>query len=436
MSASVGVNSTDSCSQLLNLIDRSGACLIDGGLTSLGDRMRAGLISKLSATALLLVFSLGAAPVRGETSFFERIMVVGRGDTIAGMLSGAGVDDTVIHGVVSALAPIFPPRSLRQGQEIAVTLDPARDNALVAMEVDAGRGRTVRARLLNERWQAEEVLAPQKRMLAVATGEVDGGLFPAAVQAGLPPGLALSVVRMMGHQVDFQRDLQPGDRFAILFERFRDPDGGLLGHGRVLHVELELSGKRLAFWRHETRGGGADWFDENGHSIRRSFLRTPLDGARISSRFGMRSHPILGFNRMHAGIDFAAPTGTPVYAAANGTVISARSEGAYGRIVRLRHANATETRYAHLSRFARGVGPRRSVKQGDVIGYVGSTGLSTGPHLHYEVVVSGRAVDPGRHVMAPVRLAGRDLVGFQNARAKLAQLAGRIGPRAEIAMVE
>lgn len=397
--------------------------------------MRSGLISKLSWLGVLAGIVIGSVPARAEMSFFERIMVVGQGDTIAGLLSGAGIEPTVIHGVVDAVTPIFPPRALRQGQEIAVTLDPARDNALVAMELDAGQGRTIRARLHGERWQAEEVRAPQKRMLAVAAGEVDGGLFPAAVEAGLPPGLALSVVRLLGHQVDFQRDLQPGDRFAILFERFRDPDGGLLGHGRVLHVELELSGKRLAFWRHETRGG-TDWFDENGHSIRRAFLRTPLDGARISSRFGMRNHPILGFNRMHAGTDFAAPTGTPVYAAANGTVISARNEGAYGRIVRLRHANATETRYAHLSRFAQGVGPRRVVKQGDVIGYVGSTGLSTGPHLHYEVVVNGRAVDPARHVMQPVRLAGRDLSGFQRARASLSQLAGRIGPRAEIAMAE
>ncbi len=363
-------------------------------------------------------------------------MVVRPGDTLAGILLGAGIDRAVVHGVVGATATLFPPRSLRQGQEVAVTLDAARDDALVAMEVNAAPGRTIRARLDGERWHAEEVIAPQQRMLAVAAGSIDGGLFPAAVAAGLPPGLALAVVRMMGHQVDFQRDIQPGDNFAILFERFRDTEGGLLGHGRVLHVELELSGRRLAYWRHEGRDGSADWYDEQGNSLRRTFLRTPLDGARISSGFGPRNHPVLGFNRFHRGTDFAAPSGTPVYAAANGTVLSARHEGDYGRIVRLRHAAGTETRYAHLSRFARGIGPRKAVRQGDVIGYVGSTGLSTGPHLHYEVVIAGRAVNPAQHVSRPVRLAGREQMAFQAARRALALYAARLAGEAEIAMAE
>jgi murein DD-endopeptidase MepM/ murein hydrolase activator NlpD len=229
--------------------------------------------------------------------------------------------------------------------------------------------------------------------------------------------------------VDFQRDIQPGDRFSVLFERFRDGDGDLLGHGRVLHAELVLSGRRIAFWRHELRDGTTDWFDAEGRSLRRAFLRTPLDGARISSGFGMRNHPVLGFTRMHRGRDFAAPSGTPVYAAANGTVISARHEGAYGRIVRLRHAGGVETRYAHLSGFARGIAPGRRVRQGDVIGAVDSTGLSTGPHLHYEVVIAGRAVDPARQTARSVQLAGRDLAAFHAARRTLAQQAAGIGPR-------
>ncbi len=363
-------------------------------------------------------------------------MVVRPGDTLAGILLGAGIDRAVVHGVVGALATVFPPKSLRQGQEVAVTLDPTRDDAMVAIEVDAAPGHTIRARLDGGRWHAEELFAPQQRMLAIASGSIDGGLFPAMVTAGLPPGLALAVVRMMGHQVDYQRDLQPGDRFSILFERFRDTEGELLGHGRVLHVELELSGRRLAYWRHETRDGHADWYDDQGNSLRQAFLRTPLDGARISSGFGPRSHPVLGFNRFHGGTDFAAPTGTPVYAAANGTVLSARHEGNYGRIVRLRHAAGTETRYAHLSRFARDIGPRKAVRQGDVIGYVGSTGLSTGPHLHYEVVIAGRAVNPAQHVSRPVQLGGRDLMAFRAARRTLALYAARIGGQAEIAMAE
>lgn len=364
----------------------------------------------------------------------EQVLVVRRGDTLAGLLLAAGHEPSQVHAAVAAVMPLFPARALRAGQE--VTLRSAADRGLVSLEIDAAPGRTVRASLTRDRWQAEEHRAPQQRMLALAAGTVDGGLFPAAVEAGLPPALALGLIGILGHQVDFQRDLQPGDRFAILFERFRDRDGDLLGHGRLLQIELDLSGRRLSYWRHELRNGTTDWVDDEGRSVRRSFLRTPLDGARISSGFGPRNHPILGYTAMHRGTDFAAPAGTPIYAAADGVVLSAAHDGGYGRMVRLRHANGTETRYAHMSRFARGIAPRRAVRQGDVIGYVGSTGLSTGPHLHFEILVGNRQVDPARHHSRPARLAGRDLVAFQSARREMARLAARMSPLAEIAMAD
>ncbi len=384
--------------------------------------------------AMLLAASLlGAGPAQAQEA--ERVIVVRKGDTLAGLLLGAGMGPEETHAAVGTIAALFPPKSLRAGQEVAIRLDPERDDALVGLEVEPAPGRTVRARLREGGWQAEEVVAPQQRMLALAGGTVDGGLFPSAVAAGLPPGLALAVVRLLGHQVDFQRDFQPGDTFSILFERFRGEDGDVLGHGQVLQVGLVLSGRPLSFWRHERPGGAVEWFDAEGRSLRRSFLRTPLDGARISSGFGPRSHPMLGYNRMHAGIDFAAPTGTRVYAAADGVVASARREGGYGNIVRLRHRDGTETRYAHLSGFPRGLAPRRAVRQGDVIGFVGSTGLSTGPHLHYEIAVRGRPVDPRRHVIPPARLAGRDLAAFRAAQLTLARHAARIGPElAEVAL--
>ncbi|WP_372624861.1 M23 family metallopeptidase [Falsiroseomonas sp.] len=364
------------------------------------------------------------------------MLVVQSGDTLEGLLTGAGIARTEAHGAVSALVQHFPPKALRPGHELVIRVDPARDDALVELEIEPAPGRTIHVRLQGEQWEAEEIVAPQQRMLAMATGAIEGGLLPSATAAGVPAGLALSLIRVLGHQIDFQRDIQPGDRFSILFERFRGDDGALLGHGRVLQAELILSGRRLAFWRHEMRDGTTDWFDAAGKSLRRAFLRTPLDGARISSGFGMRNHPVLGFTRMHRGTDFAAPAGTPVYAAANGTVMSARHEGAYGRIVRLRHAGGVETRYAHLSRFARGIAPGRRVRQGSVIGAVGSTGLSTGPHLHYEVVIAGRAVNPAQQTARSVQLEGRELAAFQAARRILVQHAANIGPRSEIALTE
>lgn len=385
----------------------------------------------------LLLWLAGAVPAAATPAqgTVERVLVVRRGDTLAELLGGAGAEPNEIHDALAAIRPLFPPRGLRPGQEVAIRLDPRRNDALIAVEIEPAPGRTIHAALQDGRWQAREEAAPQHRHLAIAAGAIDGGLYPAVTAAGLPPGLALSLVRALGHRVDFQRDLQPGDRFAILFERFRDDAGAVLGHGRVLQVELALSGRRHAWWRFETTEG-AEWYDEQGEALRRAFLRTPLDGARISSGFGRRRHPVLGFTRLHRGTDFAAPTGTPVYAAADGTVAARRSERGYGRIVRLSHGEGVETRYAHLSRFARGLRHGQRVRQGDVIGHVGSTGLSTGPHLHYEVVIAGRATDPARQPAQATRLAGADLAAYQAARARLAGAVASMGQRTEIAMAE
>lgn len=365
----------------------------------------------------------------------QRLIIVRPGDTLARLLDGAGVDDAEAHAALSRLATLFPPSALRPGDEVALRLAPEPTSSLLEIEVEPSPGRTIRAiRQPDGTWKAEETLAPRTRFLVRAEGSVSSGLFPAMTEAGVPPGLALSLIRILGHQVDFQRDLQPGDRFSILFERFRDSEGDILGHGQVLKAELRLSGRRLAIWRHRDRRGSVDWYDQNGQSLRRAFLRTPLDGARISSRFGMRNHPILGYTGMHRGIDFAAPTGTPVYAAADGVVAFAGVSGGYGRIVRLRHAGNVETRYAHLSRFGRGIAPGRRVRQGDVIGAVGSTGLSTGPHLHYETLVAGRHVNPARHIERTIRLAGADLTAFRARQRDLDRTASRIGARDEIAL--
>lgn len=364
-----------------------------------------------------------------------RLLVVRRGDTLIELLDGAGAEPAEAHAAAAALARHLSPNSLKPGDEIAIRLSTDSPPQLLEVELEPAPGRTLRAtRAPDSAWRAVEDIEPRSRFLVRAQGSVDGGLFPAMTAAGLPPGLALSLVRVLGHQIDFQRDLRPGDRFDILFERFRATDGDLLGHGQVLHAELTLSGRRLAVWRYKDARGASDWYDAEGRSLRRAFLRTPLDGARVSSRYGMRSHPILGYTRMHRGIDFAAPTGTPVYAAADGVVVSAKRDRGYGLMVRLRHAGGYETRYAHLSRFARGIRAGQRVRQGSVIGAVGSTGMSTGPHLHYEILAAGRHVNPASHVRHTVRLAGRDLTRFRAQQRSLERVAERLSTRTEIAM--
>ena len=365
----------------------------------------------------------------------ERVLLVRPRDTLARLLTSAGVDPAEAHAALAALAAVYKPEDIRPGDEIGIRLSADDTPSLLELELEPQPGRTIRVLpRQGQGWQAEETIAPRQRYIVRATGTIDGGLFPALTRAGVPGGLALSLIRALGHQVDFQRDLQPGDRFAILFERYRDGDGDILGHGQILRAELTLSGRTLAIWRHKDRRGNTDWYDADGRSLRRAFLRTPLDGARVTSRFGMRSHPVLGFNRMHQGVDFGAPTGTPIYAAADGVVVSAKREGGYGLMVRIRHAGGVETRYAHMSRFGRGIASGRRVRQGDVIGAVGSTGLSTGPHLHYEVIANGRPVNPARHVQPTVRLAGPDLATFRTAQRQLDRVVANLGTREEVAM--
>jgi murein DD-endopeptidase MepM/ murein hydrolase activator NlpD len=367
----------------------------------------------------------------------ERLLVLRNGDTLTGRLAGAGIATEDIHAAAQALATRIAPTSLKPGQLVALRPDPEAPNELLGLSLAVAPGHTILVRRNGAGgFIAEESRAEARRHLVRIEGAVQSGLFDSLRAAGLPPPLALELVRALAHGVDLQRDLQPGDRFAVAFERLRDSEGALLGHGELLHVELVLTDRRIAAWRFAPEGEDeADWYDESGRPLRRAFLRTPLDGAQLTSGFGMRRHPVLGFTRMHQGVDFAAPTGTPVFAAADGVVVSARTERGYGRIVRLRHPGGTETRYAHLSRFARGLRAGQAVRQGQAIGAVGATGLATGPHLHYEIALDGKALDPdGAQIEAADPPTGPALAAFNSARRSLDRQLASLAGRNEVAM--
>lgn len=365
----------------------------------------------------------------------ERVLVMRRGNTLAGLLDDADIERLDAFAAVEQLSRYVRPAQLKPGNEIAIRFSTGKPSVVLEVEIEPEPGRVIRAfRKASGEWTAEEILIPRDRYLVRAEGNVDGGLFPAMIRADVPAGVALSIIRILGHRLDFQRDLMPGDRFNILYERVRADDGEILGHGQILRVTLRLSGRKLEFWSYTNRIGVTDWYDDEGRTLRRSLLRTPLDEARVSSGFGTRKHPILGYDRLHAGVDFAAPSGTAVFAAADGVVISAKNEGGYGLIVRIRHANGIETRYAHLSRFGRNIATGRRVVQGSVIGHVGSTGMSTGPHLHYEVVVNGRAVNPSSHVQPTVRLAGSELSAFRYRQRRLEALVAMLATNNELAL--
>ena len=275
----------------------------------------------------------------------------------------------------------------------------------------------------------------RKHLVLVQSG-IEGSFLQALLSGGVPESLAHDLIRVLSHELDLQRELRPGDHFSVLFERYRAETGGFLRDGKVLHASFRVSGRDLSIWRHETPDG-PDWFDADGRSLRREFLRTPLDGARITSGFGMRHHPISGFSRMHQGVDFAAPVGTPVVAAADGTVIGAGPRNGYGRTVELRHPGGTETLYAHLSSFAPGLASGQRVRQGQLIGKVGNTGLSSGPHLHYEISQGGRPLNPATVRSAGgTRLTGTEMAGFQATQRQVQAWLSRIEPMHELAMAD
>ncbi len=202
----------------------------------------------------------------------------------------------------------------------------------------------------------------------------------------------MEFARIYGFQIDFQRDIWKNDSFQIVYENFLDEEGKILDTGNIIYANLILQGKEhpLYFFK---KGKNFDHFDEFGKSIKKSLMKTPINGARLSSSFGMRKHPILGFNKLHKGTDFAAPEGTPIMASGDGKIIRARWCGGGGNCVKIKHNSTYSTIYAHMSKFARGIKEGTRVKQGQIIGYVGSTGMSTGPHLHYEVVENGRKIN-------------------------------------------
>ena len=367
---------------------------------------------------------------------------VAPGDTLAGLLVGAGVSRDEAHGAVTALDKLFDPRRIRPGQEITLRFRPAPDGAEndhflgLIVDVDYRRRIAVTRTTTNDFRAAEEERA-LSRTLARAAGTITANLFDDATAAGVPAAVLVAVVRAYSWDVDFQRAIRQGDRFEILFERFLDKTGSLVYAGGFVFANLALSGRRNPIYRHATEDGLTDYFDPRGHSARKALLLTPIDGARLSSRYGKRRHPILGYTRMHRGLDFAAASGTPIYAGGDGTVEMAGTNGAYGRYIRIRHNATYSTAYAHMRRLARGMRRGTRVKQGQVIGYVGTTGRSTGPHLHYEILSKGRQVNPMKVKMPSGRkLKGIELARFQETRSEIESQLSALAAGVEFARSE
>ena len=352
-----------------------------------------------------------------------------RGDTFKAVLLRAGVVPEDADRAIQALAKVYDPRRLQPGIEVFLQLQPQKKNRppfLLSIDFVADPETDVSViRESDGSYTAttyERSLTPR---LAYGRATITSSLYEAGQDAGISSTVLSGLVNLFSFDVDFQRDVQPGDSFEIVYQRMTDDSGAPVMDGNIVLASMTLSGVKTLLYRFKTTSGYSDYFDAQGQSVQKSLMRTPTDAARISSGFGQRKHPILGFTLMHRGIDFAAPAGTPVYAAGDGLIEKAGRAGSYGNYIRIRHNGNYKTAYAHLRGFASGIAEGVRVKQRQVIGYVGSTGRATGPHLHYEVIKDGTQINPqSLRLAAGYKLKDQELQDFKEDVAKLeAQLA-------------
>lgn len=347
---------------------------------------------------------------------------VSKGDTLLDMLIENRVQSGEAHAVINALKAKFNPQKLRIGQKISVTLarhETIGDRAAVKeLAIKLPNLSTVELqRLQNGGFTVASTEETSNQKTFRGYGKVRTSLLQAGADGGIPPTAMQELLKAFSYDVDFQREIHPGDTIEVLMDRKASKDGGYVTNGGTLrYAALTLRGKKQEIFRYKNSFGELAWFDGKGNSIKKSLLRTPVDAVQITSGFGMRTHPIMGYTKMHRGVDFGASTGTPIMAAGDGVVTFKGWKSGYGNFVVIKHNDKYETAYGHCSRFGKiNVGSR--VKQGQVIAYVGMTGMATGPHLHYEVRENDKQVNPtAKQFNMAAGLTGKSLAAFKTAK--------------------
>ena len=270
-----------------------------------------------------------------------------------------------------------------------------KSNTIVNLVYPINNTSSIEIRKSQDNFTVRENILQLFKKEVVVRNIIKNNLYSSAIAAGVEPNIIVEFARIYGFEVDFQRDIRKGDWFEIFYEKFEDDNNKVRDTGKIIYASMYVNGEEINLYNFKYKDD-EEYYDIKGKSITKSLMKTPINGARLSSSYGMRKHPILGYNKMHRGTDFAAPSGTPIMASGSGTITRARWCGGGGNCVKIKHNSTYETIYAHMKAFAKGIKEGRKVKQGQIIGYVGSTGMSTGPHLHYEVVVNGKKVNSQR----------------------------------------
>jgi murein DD-endopeptidase MepM/ murein hydrolase activator NlpD len=373
-----------------------------------------------------------ASEATGGNNWTERTLIVKKGDSVASLLRSIGAEPSDMRGLLSSFGPLGRYNGLKEGQRVRVLLAPGPGNQTVPLRVSIFSDQAHEASVaLSDNGNYVAVEDPHDSTFAKLSDDDDSdegkgirlyqSIYETALKNQVPTPMIDSIIRTFSFDIDLQRRVRAGDAIDILYAGDENE-----GQGDVLYASINVGGEPHRYYRYQTSDDGiVDYYDEAGKSAKKFLVRKPLTGGIFRSGFGARNHPLLGFTRMHTGVDWADDIGTPVFAAGNGTVLSADWKGGYGRHIEIQHLNGYVTTYSHLSGFARGIEEGAKVRQGQVIGYIGTTGLSTGPHLHYEVKINGTFVDPMRVKLPRGReLDGKILAGFERERARIDGILG------------
>ena len=326
---------------------------------------------------------------------YEKIIIkVKSGDNFQKILNQIEIESGEKQKILKEVLKKKSVSNLLKGQKIIFKIDKRKSKKIIELLVEMSKTKSILYSLneSTDKFQYKEIQKSLKRVVSYKESIISSSLYESSIKNGIQPNVIIDFARVYGFQVDFQRDIWKNDSFQLMYETFLDDNKRIVETGNIIYANLNLQGKDLPLYGFKTKEG-YDYFDNFGKSIKKSLMKTPINGARLSSSFGMRKHPILGFNKMHRGTDFAAPEGTPIMASGDGKIVRARWCGGGGNCIKIKHNSTYSTVYAHLSKFARIAKEGNRVRQGQIIGYVGSTGMSTGPHLHYEVIENGKKVN-------------------------------------------
>ena len=349
----------------------------------------------------------------------KKTIVIKKGQSLNSILSEAGASQKEIFNISKILRQYISLKKINTNQIFEVLTN--KDNGeIIRLTVNLDNINSLHIFKQDNKFVANKIEKILYKKTVLGEGLIKSSLFQAAQKENIEAEVVVDFARIFGFEIDFQRDIRKNDIFQIVYDKYVDDDGELQKNGKIIYAYMKNKGRVIALYRFVDQKGIPGYYQTNGKSIEKALMKTPINGARLSSTYGMRKHPILGYNKMHRGTDFAAPKGTPIMASGSGIIEMAKWNGAYGKYIRIRHNSKYKTAYAHLNGYARGIKRGAKVRQGQIIGYVGSTGRSTGPHLHYEVLVNGKRINSQRLKLPSGRtLRGEDRKKFEISRIKI-----------------